>query len=177
MQSPSKALGARFPGKWRGVATAGEPLVAIAFLQCGNVVQWYRSERGSAEKLELKFALLPYDAAGLDVQVNFSVGQGGGTWRSIVATHECVPVISDRREMQTGIIERFAEILGNPPVELSVLLIAREDVRSARNGLWRVRNQSANSILEPFQRILTYGRSGRTTEGSMLQQQLGEVLL
>jgi hypothetical protein len=41
-----------------------------------------------------------------------------------------------------------------------MLLIARRDVRSARNGLWRVRKALATLIPEPFRRILTYGRTG-----------------
>jgi hypothetical protein len=145
---------------WRGVAAAAEPLVAVAFLDCGTVVQWGKSERGSAEKLEVRLALLPYDAEGLDVQVNFSVGQGGGRWRSVLAPSGCVSVIPDRRELRTGVIERFAELTGEPRVELSMLLIGRRDVRSARNGLWRLREALADSIPEPFRRILTYGRTG-----------------
>jgi hypothetical protein len=147
--------------EWRGVALAREPLVAIAFLACGNMVEWYKSERGSAEKLEVRLALFPYGSDGLDVQVNFSVGHGGGRWRSIVASRECLPVIPDRREMRTGIIERFAEVAGTPRMNLAILFIARRDVRSARNGLWRVGKELAHSIPEPFQRVLTYGRSGR----------------
>jgi hypothetical protein len=146
---------------WRGVAVASEPLLAIAFLQCGGVAEWCKSERRSAEKLDVRLALFPYDAAHLDVQVNFSVGHDGGRRRSILLSHEYMPEIPERREMRTGIIERFTEVASSPRVGLSLLLIARRDVRSARNGLWRVRSELADSIPEPFRRIVTYGRRGR----------------
>jgi hypothetical protein len=150
---------------WQGVAAASEPLVAVAFMSCGAVVEWYKSERGSAETLEVRFVLFPYEADGRDVQVNFSVGRGGGRWRSVLASSKVVPVLPDQRELQAGVVERFAEVTGEPRIELSLLLIARRDVRSARNGLWRVRKVLADLIPEPFRRMLSYGRTGRLAEG------------
>jgi hypothetical protein len=153
------------PGRdWCGVATASEPLVAVAFLDCGAVVEWCKSERGSAESLEVRFALLPYDAQGLDVQVNYAVGRGGRRRRSVLESFDGVSVVRDRRELRTGVIERFAEVTGEPRVELSMLFIARRDVRSARNGLWCLRNERADVTPEPFRRILTYGRTGRVAK-------------
>jgi hypothetical protein len=145
---------------WQGVATASEPLVAVAFLGSGDLAVWSKSERGRAGNLEVGLALWPYDATGLDVQVNFSVGRGMRRWRSALPASDTVPAIPDRRELRTGAIEGFA-VVGEPRVELSLLLIARRDVRSARNGLWRVCQELADSIPEPFRRLLTYGRTGR----------------
>jgi hypothetical protein len=147
--------------EWRGVAAAGEPLVAVAFLDSGAVVEWCKSERRSAENLAVRFLLLPYDADGRDVQVNFSVGDGGCRGRSLLVSSDWVPEIPDRRELRAGVLERLVEVTAEPRVELALLLIARRDVRSARNGLWRVRNQLADLIPEPFRRLLTYGRTGR----------------
>jgi hypothetical protein len=138
----------------------------VAFLSCGTVVEWYKSERGSATNLEVRFVLFPYEADGRAVQANFSVGRGGGRWRSVLASPEAVPVVPDRRELRAGIIERFAEVIGEPHVELSLLLIARRDVRAARNGLWRVRTVLANLIPEPFRHMLTYGRTGSVGKGN-----------
>jgi hypothetical protein len=106
-----------------------------------------------------------YDFRGLDVQVSFSVGHGGTRRRTIVASDHYLPMTTDRRKLQTGIIEHFAEVAGNPRLDLSFLLIARRDVRSARNGLWRLAKELTSSIPEPFQRVLTYGRNGRFAVG------------
>jgi hypothetical protein len=150
---------------WRGVAVADEPLVAVAFLSCGGSVHWYKSERRGGDRVEVRCLLLPFAAGEADTQVNFSVGQGGGRCWSMLASPEGVPVIPDRRELRSGVIERFAEVAGEPRVGLSLLLIARRDVRSARNGLWRVRRGLADLIPEPFRRTLTYGRAGMLGEG------------
>jgi hypothetical protein len=149
---------------WRGVMSAKEPLVAVAIMECGTTVEWCKSERGSAENLEVRLALLPFCSEGPDVQINFSVGRGGGRWRSVLSSPDAMAAIPDHRELRAGVIERFAEVTGEPSVKLSLLLIARQDVRSARNGLWRVREPLTGSIPEPFRRLLTYGRSGRLAD-------------
>jgi hypothetical protein len=130
-------------------------------MECGATVEWCKSERGCAENLEVRLALLPYCSEGPDVQINFSVGRGGGRWRSVLFSPPAIPAIPDHRELRAGVIERFAEVTGEPSVKLSLLLIARQDVRSARNGLWRIRETLAGSIPDPFRRLLTHGRSGR----------------
>ena len=150
---------------WQGIVVAGEPLLAVAFISCDAVAEWYKSERGSANNLGVRLALFPYGADRRDVQVNFSVGCGGGRWRSVLCSANTLPVIPSRRELCAGKIEKFAEVVGEPSLELRLLLIARQDVKSARNGLWRVRKELAALIPEPFRRMLTYGRKGKVGEG------------
>jgi hypothetical protein len=148
------------PRDWCGIATCAEPLVGIAFLHAGGITEWCKSERGNEHELELRLALFPYDAGMEDVQVNFSVGRGGCRGRATVASSQYVPAIPDGRELRTGVIEEFATIEGEPVIAVSVLLIARCDVKSARNGLWRLRENLVGSVPGPYARILTYGRTG-----------------
>jgi hypothetical protein len=145
---------------WCGMATCGEPLVGMAFLHAGGITEWCKSERGDEHGLKLRLALFPYDVGLEDVQVNFSVARGGCRWRCTVQSSQYIPAIPERREVRTGVIEVFATIEGDPAIEVCVLLIARRDVKSARNGLWRLRRNLASSVPEPYGRILTYGRTG-----------------
>ena len=146
---------------WRGLVSCEEPLVAIAFLHAGHVIEWCKSERDDAANLKVRLALYRYDSQGLDVQVCFSVGHSSRRRRSILASAAYLPAIVAQRELTTGIIEPFAVVDGDPRIELSLLLLARWDVRSARCGLWRLRKVLAPSVPEPFAHILTYGRSGK----------------
>ena len=50
---------------------------------------------------------------------------------------------------------------GEPYIELLVLFLARQDVRSARCGLWRLRRELAQSITNDSMRhMMTHGRTG-----------------
>jgi hypothetical protein len=42
-----------------------------------------------------------------------------------------------------------------------VLFVCRADVRIGRNGLWNLRPAHRESVSEPWQSALPYGRSGR----------------
>jgi hypothetical protein len=51
-------------------------------------------------------------------------------------------------------------------VELSLLFIARQDVKSARNRLWHLRPELAALVGDPaLRRVLTNGRAGVMREG------------
>src|SRR5262245_27894489 len=71
---------------WRGVVSCDEPLVAVAFLHAGDVIEWCKSERADAENLTVRLALSRYESRGLDVQISFWVGHSARRWRSMLAS-------------------------------------------------------------------------------------------
>jgi hypothetical protein len=144
---------------WKGAAMSTAPLVGMSFLQSPQHCEWCKSERGEASP-EVRLALFPYDDAGLDVQVNFSVGHGGRRWRTLVPSRLYRPELPASRELQTARIFRFATVEGDPPISLFVVFLARDDVESSRSALWRVRERPESGLNEPFRHWLTHGRTG-----------------
>jgi hypothetical protein len=145
---------------WHGQASAHEPFVALVFLSAPSGCKWAKSQRGEATR-ELRLALFPYDEMGKDVQVNFSVGRGYLFARSELPSSDHRPVISGKQTFQSGVIKKFTQVVGDPYLDLLILFLARQDVRSARNGLWHLRPALADSISsDSIRQMMTYGRTG-----------------
>lgn len=145
---------------WRGRANADEALVAVAFLCVDGHVAWAKSDRQSIDGLAVRLGLYHYDSTGRDVQIAFSIGRGDRRSRSNVLSPNYMPDVIAPRQFQTGVIQPFAALDGDPMIQLFALFLARSNVRSLRNGLWRVRNDLTNSLPDAFRDMLTYGRTG-----------------
>lgn len=145
---------------WRGLIQSTESVVAVSFLKAGSHVEWCKSDRGSLAGLEVTVMLGNYDNLGLDVQVNFSIGNKGPRWRTLVESASYLPKLLVTRGFLTGRLVDFATVAGRPTIELSALFIARKDVKVGRNGLWHLRKELVNFSPESLRNVLTYGRSG-----------------
>jgi hypothetical protein len=144
---------------WRGKAIATVPLVGMSFLQSSRHCGWSKSERDESTP-EVRLALFPHNSANVDVQVSFSVGHGFQRWRSQVASPTYRPILSTLDAIQTGQVVQFAVVEGEPTVTLFALFLARSDVESSRNTLWRVRKRLESVLDEPLRHCLTHGRTG-----------------
>ena len=69
-------------------------------------------------------------------------------------------MIEQERLAATGEVIPVLRARGEPPVECSLLLLDKEDVRFRRLGLWGVRSELASRLPEPLRGVLTQGRSG-----------------
>jgi hypothetical protein len=145
---------------WCGWASASEPLVALVFVCSSGGCGWIKSERGDAT-IQVRLALFPDVGPGRDVSASFSVGRGNAIGRSTVPSAVYRPVVPEQQTFQSGVIQKFTQVIGDPSLDLLILFLARRDVRSARNGLWHLRPELAESISsEPIRRMMTYGRTG-----------------
>jgi hypothetical protein len=150
---------------WRGTATASEPCVAVAFLRDGYHVEWCQSERTNESNLDLDLALFPYHKSeDLDIQVNFSIGQGRRRWRSILPSPVYRPTIRDSFKVLAGEVFQFTTVEGNPRVELFGLFIVQRDVEWVRRKIWHLQPRLRDAIQEPLKQVLTYGRAGTFEE-------------
>ena len=71
------------------------------------------------------------------------------------------PAISEQQTFQCGVIQKFTQVVGEPYLDLLILFLARRDVQSARNGLWHMRPELAESISsDSIRHMMTYGRTG-----------------
>jgi hypothetical protein len=151
---------------WDGLASAPEPFVALVFLSTPSGCKWAKSQRGEATR-EVRLALFPYDELGKDVQVNFSVGRGYLLARSELPSPAYRPVMCGQQTFQCGLIKTFTQLVGDPYLDLLILFLARQDVRSARNGLWHLRPALADSISsDSIRQMMTYGRTGHLPYGT-----------
>ena len=149
---------------WNGVATAEEPIVALVFLTRGAEVHWSKSERARGSNVPVRLALFWYDTVGKDVQVNFSVGGGGGRWQTLLPFIGYQPAIEPGPYV-TGRVQLFARIEGSPPVDCHVLFVAAQQVRVGRSGLWRVNRDVAVALEPALRHLLTRGRTGTLSGG------------
>jgi hypothetical protein len=175
-RSPAlKQIGVRLEGSWsserhsdwRGLATADEPVVAVAFLTSEGEAGWCKSERARGPITPIRLALFWYDAVGKDVQVNFSVGEGRRRDRTLLPTTGYRPPI-EGGPYQTGQVQLFARIDGEPRVECHILFLAAEQVRVVRKGLWRVTEKVAEVGTTATKHLDAWGRG--TLRGGMTWQ-------
>ena len=146
---------------WQGLIQSSEAVVGISFISVGSHTEWSKSDRGSTEGLETSVMLGNYDSFGLDVQVNFSIGNNGRRWRTVVGSETYLPKIIAPNTFLTGSLIEFARVEAKPSIELKALVLARCDVKVGRNGIWHLRNEFLGFLPEMLQKILTRGRSGR----------------
>jgi hypothetical protein len=145
---------------WRGIASAQEPIVAIAFLRRQHHVEWGLSSRTEDNEIETRLAIFPYDKAGLDVQVSVSVGGGGRRFRSQVPTAAYQPVMPPASPVETGTVALLATIDGDPKIDFLGLFLAKADTKGGRNRIWHLRPCFQEALPEQLQEALTYGRTG-----------------
>ena len=145
---------------WNGTIAAEKPIVAVSLLRVGNRIEWARSGKKPAEKLDVRFLLGIFDSNPRDVQVTFCIGGNGPRWRTLLADGEQPPEIFLPEKTVIGKPFSFCKPFGNPTIELFGLIILREQVVSARNGLWHLKEIYRESLPEQWLRILTFGRAG-----------------
>ena len=145
---------------WRGLATAPEPVVGVAFLKSQAWSSWCKSEPPSDAGLVVRLLLGRYDAAGTDVQVGFSVGGGHVRSRCKIAGPDYRPLFPKTTFAETGDVVSFATVQGVPDAELSFIFLAAADVQTGRKRLWHIRRELAAAIPEPLRKVLSYGRAG-----------------
>lgn len=145
---------------WLGQARGPEPIVAISFAVKGGRVSWCKSGRATPEGQPVRLLLGHYDSAMRDVQVNFSVGDGGVVSRTVVDSPTYRPSIFPPMTITTARFTPFTTVEGASPVQLFALFLVGSDVKVGRNRLWHLRPKLAESVPTDFRKLLTYGRTG-----------------
>ena len=150
--------------RWTGVAAASQPLVGIMLLSNGRSTEWCKTSH-RAKKTGLSIELT---VSRIEAETAVAFHMGGSGLRGWVAdtdqTH--LPDIQPLSHCRSATRVAFAKIVGTPSMGLSFLFLARQDVRSMRVGLWRVRQHLNAAILEPWITLLDRGRTGQFEEGS-----------
>jgi hypothetical protein len=150
---------------WRGNATAAEPFVVLILLRHGNIIEWCKSERQTRNDLELRLALFPFDESLLEVQVNFSAGDSGRRYSSLLDSASYKPNVQAERVVNTGALMRFSVVEGKPKIDLQILFISQRDVKFGRKALWRPRSEITFSVPMYIARMLANGRAGQEDIG------------
>jgi hypothetical protein len=113
--------------------------------------------------LDTRLLLGWYDADGHDVQISFSIGENGPRWRTRLANADAPPKTLDAGSVPLGRLFSFSEPFGTPQIQLFGLVILREQVTGARNGLWHLKESFRDGLPEVWRAMLCYGRAGSLT--------------
>ena len=148
------------PWDWNGKVSADKPIVALSFMRVGSVVEWARSEKGPKTELKVRLFLGHFDSQGRDVQASFSIGENGPRTRTLLSTLDSPPQTPKTFSTPLGRVFSFCKPFGEPQVELFGLVLLREQVTGARNGLWHLKARYCEPLTEPFASAFSYGRSG-----------------
>jgi len=154
---------------WRGLAVSEEPVVAVTFVSSSDCIEWCKSKRPQPQGQSVRLLLGHYDSEGVDVQVNFSVGESGPRTRTTVTSAEYRPIVAAPIVGRSGRMIPFATVEGSRRVDLGILFVARTHVRVGRNGLWQVRPDVAERLPESIAYLLTHSRTGQFAAGKALQ--------
>lgn len=144
---------------WRGTFESVEPIVALAITVCGRHVHWARTSHRSTPSLETSILFSPYDEAGLDIAVTFSIFDAVATSQVITDSRQSQPTPSPKTFV-TGQLVEVADFATDPPCRLNALFLIRRDVASVRNGVWHAKSEVVSSMGDPWRKMLTYGRAG-----------------
>jgi hypothetical protein len=138
-KTPTLAGGVATTRRWKGLARASQPLVALSVLVNRDFMYWGKSEaKTEPDGCPITLALLPYDNLALDVQVNLTAGGGGTEARTTVNSVDYLPLI-DRIQLASGELLRFVTVYGLPEIEAGLLFLPRGAVRKGRTGNWRLK--------------------------------------
>lgn len=150
--------------RWRGRAAADIPMVGFAATENSEGLSWVRSS-AREESVELGILFSPHDDTGRNISISFSVGD------SVVCAQAHVP--SQQTEpnplpgiYRTGRVIALARLLTQQPTTLYLLLLAVSDVRVGRKGIWHLKPQLVGDLVEPWRKIMTFGRTGNVDKGA-----------
>jgi hypothetical protein len=153
--------------RWEGVATADEPITALALLRDDAGTRYARSGRTGASTLRLQLALFPADHSDsrYDVRLHFSIqppgpgdSSGEASIQGIIRLTSTAPVIFALDHHVTGDPAWFARTWTAERIDLGALFVATADTRSARNHLWHLRHDVPAPT--DFAAALAHGRTG-----------------
>jgi len=155
--------------EWRGFAIADYLFSAVIFVRQGNVLYWSKAETNwvrfplqySAEfKLEIVLTISS-DGAANHADIWYSIHHGGTSIPWVLKSSAPLPEIMETRIVFSGESFTFVTIESEPASNLHGIFAAKQDIKSLRKGLWRIKSEILEGIPEPSKSILGYGRHGK----------------
>jgi hypothetical protein len=152
---------------WEGVATAEEPITALALGRDPSTLSFARAGRSDTLALHLRLAVSPDEPSESrhHVRVHLSIGPQGssdGSGTAILSLSlrltSAAPFMFSLNHHRAGAPAWFARAWSAERTEFGALFVAVADTRSARNRLWHLRDGVEAPDL--FAAALARGRSG-----------------
>ena len=143
--------------RYLGALTCAVPIAAVSFVQDGERVRYSKTGRRTAPSLEFDLVMQPV-FEGTRFQPVLRIGDAVNCEAMLGADR---PVeIPDTRTFRTGHLVDLAEPDRSGPT-IRLLVLADEDLRSRRSGIWAVKRAYEPQLAEPWATILTATRHGR----------------
>jgi hypothetical protein len=145
--------------QWQGIAQAPVPLIGIILCEQSGMVRWARSDHRASEAGLPLLMDVPHEDSRTWIYAGVGRASGRGLVQATTVTATERPTVLCHTTT-TAEVTPLANLSGEPPVTLSLLLLIRSDVRSRRLGLWGVRPVLLGDVEEPWRTVLQYGRTG-----------------
>jgi hypothetical protein len=146
--------------RWQGEIRCSRSFVALLVGVTPDRLSWAKtSVLGAPTRVVVD--LHPLSSSGNETQVIFLVGDGFLQDLTVSAASSpdvLRPVLP--REVATGILHPAFEIASTPAATLSLLFLAREDIRRGRSGVWRPRTDATAFLPARVLDGLTGARTG-----------------
>lgn len=159
---------------WTGIASAVDPLVALALVASGTTTEWSKTDDRDVAELPMSLSIMVSESWGYRGYAHFHLGGASPSRSGAQLNAACAldpssdaPAAPDARSVETGRTIILATF-GTPPVHVGALFLARRDVQFVRKGIWRVRPPLLEGVDQSIATILTYRRVGRVTSGNGL---------
>lgn len=147
--------------RWEGFAISDVPMVSISFLEITNKnTTWLKSERSNSNQHEIHINLYNYDSTGLDIQFSYYFNKSIDYYRSEINSVDYLPNIFTGN-LEAGTIILFSRLEGKPLLNLYILFIPMNMVKTGRNGIWHLKDKFILQLNQSFIGILQNGRKGR----------------
>ncbi len=157
------------PRRWEGFATADAPFSAVTFVSLGNVLYWCKAEKNwgksylsysNGYRSEIGLTFSSADVPNT-VHIRHYIEQGGPPLFSVPQLPGYLPEIMEKRIVFSGESFTFVTVESESTLNHNTNFVAKQDIKSLRKGLWRVRSQILESIPAPWKSMLGYGRQGK----------------
>ena len=144
---------------WRGHIVAPESIVVLSFLRAGSTLYWVKSAPATEITLSLTLHWLNFD--GTQFQLMYASGGSHNEQVAFTAPLRMLKPTISATSAPAGSFVTLFSFDSDPAVAVTILPLARRDVKMGRNGIWRLKSSDhIASLQDPLQSVMAKGRQG-----------------
>jgi hypothetical protein len=150
---------------WWGALKSNEPCVAVCLVHAEGTLSWSRSTWPPKTETEVHFIFAPFNQALDHFHASLSIANGiVSAAGPVTRLDECLVALGNPA-IEGARFQWFADI-GQPTLaSFGVILVSKDDVRSARNHTWHLRRPLDQAVDQRIATMFKTRRSGWTAWG------------
>jgi hypothetical protein len=154
--------------RWTGEVQSDRAFVALLLATTPERLYWAKTQVCPPVGTQILFDIHPLRPSTPETQLIFHVR--GGRIQDVVVSmsppREAQPCFPDLA--RAGEVLRLFNVESQPAVSIELVILAREDVRLGRSGVWRPRDSSLTSLPVVVVQALKGGRAGSLSLSSAI---------